>query len=70
MARCSPAARPQGGRSYFTFFYSVVTYTLPNLCNRAGATQLQHCPLTPEDAERVGRELAKRILAFAAARRD
>jgi hypothetical protein len=38
---------------------------------RAGAEPpLQHYPLTPEDAERVGRELAKRILAFAAAHRD
>jgi hypothetical protein len=38
---------------------------------RPGAQpQLQRYPLTPEDAERVGRELAKRILAFAAARRD
>jgi hypothetical protein len=27
-------------------------------------------PLTPDDAERVGRELARRILAFAAAHRD
>jgi hypothetical protein len=38
---------------------------------RAGAKpQLQPYPLTPEDAERVGRELARRILAFAAAHRD
>jgi hypothetical protein len=38
---------------------------------RAGAErQLSPYPLTPEDAERVGRELARRILAFAAAHRD
>jgi hypothetical protein len=40
-------------------------------CVRAGAErQLRPYPLTPEDAERVGRELARRILAFAAAHRD
>jgi hypothetical protein len=39
--------------------------------HRAGAErQLRPYPLTPEDAERVGRELAKRILSFAAAHRD
>jgi hypothetical protein len=38
---------------------------------RTGAKpQLRPYPLTSEDAERVGRELARRILAFAAAHRD
>jgi hypothetical protein len=68
----SPADCQRETRAHGAPIRNVETVTeVKDESGRAGAKpQLQPYPLTPEDAERVGRELARRILAFAAAHRD
>jgi predicted nuclease with TOPRIM domain len=68
----SPADAERETRALGTLIRNVEKVTeLKDELDRAGTgPQSRHPRLTPEDAERVGRELAKRILAFAAAHRD